>query len=205
MTNIAGWVRVVAVAAIVVALAASATSYQSAVSVQPLGGGTFLITADGNGFTGSSTIEHYKYRRAAELCPGGFDVIDANQSTRTNLATFDGGKTYNTVNKPSGSLAIRCRAPAVAAPPRPAEPKGFWCTVDSDLGFGSCFRAQTECENFRLAIAKNCPEGGKCESSACATSKTAFCAPSGCSTTPNACIAFEKHAGRDGAACAVGE
>lgn len=182
-----------------VALMGCATSYESATAHQPLGGGAFLITADGNGWTGSSDIEHYKYRRAAELCPGGFDVIDANQSMRTNVATFDGGKSYNTINKPSGSLAIRCKAAPIQAAPR-----GFMCTT-GEMDIGTCFRRQIECERFRLEFAKRCPEGNTCETSACAPATAAFCAPSGCTTTPKACLAFEKSMGRDGSACAVTE
>lgn len=207
MLRFSDWCRVGVVVAAVVALAGSATSYGRATSVQTLGDGAFLITADGNGFTGSSTIEHYKYQRAAELCPGGFDVLDASSAVQTNLTTFDGGKTYNTVNKPSGSLAIRCRAmrPAPVQTPRPApKPEGFMCTTD-DKNIGACFRTVNECERFRLEFAKGCSEGTTCETTSCAPRSTAFCAPSGCTVTPTGCVAIEKHMARDGSACVVTE
>jgi hypothetical protein len=107
--------------AVLVLVAACATPYQrkgfrGGYSDQQIGPGRYLISVDGNGFTSRSTIVEYQYRRASELCPMGFDVLDADRSTSSSLATFDGGKTYNTVNKPSGSLAVRCRATPVAAP-----------------------------------------------------------------------------------------
>lgn len=191
---------------IVVAMTGCATSYQGATAHQTLGGGAFLITADGNGFTGSSTIEHYKYRRAAELCPGGFDVIDASNSTRTNLATFDGGKTYNTVNKPSGSLAIVCKGMEPMPPPSPPTKVTFWCSTNVDLAMGSCFPSLARCSAFRSTMLQGCPEGSTCQTTECAVRSAAFCAPTvGCFETQDACFKLEQYGGRDGAACKVVE
>jgi hypothetical protein len=127
-------------------MAGCATSYQSATSHQAIGGGAYLITASGNGWTGSSTVEQYKYRRATELCPGGFDVIDANQSMRTSVTTFDSGKTYQTINRPSGSLAIRCKQ----APAANAGAGGFWCSTRAELGI--CYVQPGDCEVRRREL-----------------------------------------------------
>lgn len=193
-------------AALCLVLTGCATSYQSATAHQVLGPGAYLITADGNGWTGSSTIEHYKYRRATELCPSGFDVIDANQSMRTHVGTFDGGKTYQTINKPSGSLAIRCRVAvrAPAMPPRAPTPTSFWCSTNIDVDIGNCFDSLAMCSGFRSAMLKDCPPGGTCQTTECEAKTTAFCAPqTGCYSTQTACFRVEQHAKRDGSACAV--
>jgi hypothetical protein len=182
-------------------MAGCATSYQSATSHQAIGGGAYLITASGNGWTGSSTVEQYKYRRATELCPGGFDVIDANQSMRTSVTTFDSGKTYQTINRPSGSLAIRCKQ----APAANAGAGGFWCSTRAELGI--CYVQPGDCEvRRREATANYCGEksADECEPFApCTFSAVAICAPSGCYTSPAACADRERTAGRDGRACVV--
>lgn len=189
---------------ILAAMTGCATSYERATSVQLIGGGAFLITADGNGWTGSSTIEQYKYRRATEVCPNGFDVIDANASMRTSLATFDGGQTYNTINKPSGSLAIVCKQQRVARAQPRTPTGGFWCSTNRELSIGSCFPSLERCSAFRSALLKECPEGAACESTECATRNLAFCAPtSGCYETQDACFKLERYGGRDGSACQV--
>lgn len=107
--------RALALFAAVIALASSATPYQQmgfrgGVTQTPLGQGAWLITAKGNGFTDRSTIVQYTYRRAAELCPDGFDVIDADRSTSTSVVTFDRGRTYQDVEKSEAVLAVRCHA-----------------------------------------------------------------------------------------------
>lgn len=119
----------------------------------------YVVTADGNGFTSRSTISEYMYRRAAELCPGGFDLVDSDTSTRSSLATFDGGKTYTTINKPSGALAIQCRAPErpeVAPKPTVRHPerrvvrgqRPIYCTMSAaDRDVGMCSLVEALCES----------------------------------------------------------
>jgi hypothetical protein len=131
---------------ILVVLTSCATSYESATSSRPIGPNAFLITADGNGFTSRSEIVEYQYRRAAALCPDGFDVIDADRSTRSSLATFDGGQTYTTINKPSGAMAVRCKS---EAPPVRRQAGKWWCSTHPDTRVGLCERDIEHCKEFR--------------------------------------------------------
>ena len=105
--------------ALLVTIAGCATSYENAVRTRTIGPGTYLISADGNGYTSRTDIIEYTYRRAAELCQYGFDVVGADASSvhRTNPISFDGGETYvrQEYDLPSGSLAVRCRP----GPPAP--------------------------------------------------------------------------------------
>jgi hypothetical protein len=73
--------RLVLVLVLMLALVGCATSYESATRHESIGPRAYLVTGDGNGFTSRSEITAYTYRRANELCPMGFDVIDADRST----------------------------------------------------------------------------------------------------------------------------
>jgi len=89
---------------LVVFLVACATPYQSmglrgGYDQTDLGGGRWMIRAEGNGLTRRSTVIEYTYRRARELGPAGFDVDDSDRST-THGQDFD---------KSSAVLVVHCR------------------------------------------------------------------------------------------------
>ncbi len=75
------------------------------------GPGQYVVRAKVNGFTSQGTAMAYAYQRSAELCPGGFDVIDGAQSMNTTYVarTFANGGTVTTVSKPEVTLVVRCR------------------------------------------------------------------------------------------------
>lgn len=97
--------------------AASATPYQDkgfrgGVSHRAISPGTWSITAAGNGFTSRSTLVEYTHRRAGELCPGGYDVLDKDSNTETVRC----GNTD--CNKSDTALIVRCRSGSSSAPVR---------------------------------------------------------------------------------------
>lgn len=107
--------------------AACATPYQASgfrggYEDRDLGGGRWMISVEVNSYTSRSTAAEYTYRRAGELCPYGFDLIDADRSSRNFYASFDGGKTVQNMPKSSAMLIVQCRSPVLA--PRPVYVSG---------------------------------------------------------------------------------
>lgn len=86
-------IRAIGVLGALLLCAASATPYQDkgfrgGVSQRSLGGRSWSITAEGNGYTKRSTLVECCYRRAGELCPGGFQVVDKDANTQ-QYGNFD--------------------------------------------------------------------------------------------------------------------
>lgn len=74
---------------------------------QALGGGRYSIDVRVNGYTSAGTALQYAYRRAGELCPGGYDVVNALADKSTSyIAT---GNMVQPVNKPEIALIVQCR------------------------------------------------------------------------------------------------
>ncbi len=112
-------IRIVSVAAALVLCAASATPYQESgfrggVSHRALGPHSYSITAEGNGFTKRSTIVEYTHRRASELCPNGYDVMDKDSNTQTYAC----GK--NDCDKSDAALIVQCRGGSQSRPQKPS-------------------------------------------------------------------------------------
>jgi hypothetical protein len=170
-------------------LVACATPYQSrgfrgGYDEKQLGPDRYMITVKVNSYTSRSTAVEYSYRRAAELCPGGFDPIDADrESLDFYIRNSDG--TYYNAPKASAMLVVQCRrvvaatsrpssndvdtgdaeptnvperpsrTTAPAMPPNPSTEKGFWCTSRGD--FGACFKKPGACELYRREVTgKHC-------------------------------------------------
>jgi hypothetical protein len=98
--------RLVMVLAIV---SGCATPYQSkgfrgGYTSRPLGPSRWIIEVKVNSYTSRSTAIEYSYRRAAELCPGGFDPIDADRSTR------DYDMNGTNMPKTTAVLVVECRS-----------------------------------------------------------------------------------------------
>lgn len=173
----------------VVALAGCATPYQpkgfsGGYSEQNLGNGRWAVAFDGNSYTSEGTVMTYSHRRASELCPGGYDLVDANRET--GYLTMGS----NTYAKPGSTIVVQCRG---------AAPQGHWCTAKPD-GDGVCAPKPGLCEMFRAKM--NAASGAQ-EFAGCFPLKVAICAPSGCFTTPATCAEYERRVNRDGSACAV--
>lgn len=181
----------------VAVLAGCATPYQprglsGGYSEQSLGHGRWAIEFGGNSYTSQSTVTAYSHRRASELCPGGYDVVDANRDTSFHSASFDGGKTTNVYAKPGAALVVQCKGAAYT-------PQGHWCTSKPN-GDGVCAPQPGLCEVFR---GKMNEAVGAAEFGGCVPLKVAICASSGCFTTPAMCAEFERARKRDGSACVL--
>lgn len=116
-------IRIVGVVAALVVCAASATPYQEkgfrgGVAHRQLGPNSYSITAEGNGFTNRSTIVEYTHRRASELCPGGYDVMDKDANTETmRCGDYD-------CNKSDSALIVQCRTDRNGNAPPPTTGPG---------------------------------------------------------------------------------
>ena len=62
-----------------------------------LGGGVTSVHVRVNGYSTDGAALEYAYRRAAEVCPGGYDVV-SQEAARDNS------------NKPEVTLLVRCRS-----------------------------------------------------------------------------------------------
>ena len=117
----------------------------------------YSIDVSVNGFTGRGTALEYLHRRAYELCPTGFEIVDRESGSDVSfIRTSD--STVQQVNKPNVSAIIRCTlppspAPAVAPPPPPAA-KGWACSLLQVGEGGACFPDMATCNEVRLAVAK---------------------------------------------------
>lgn len=107
-----GVVRIGIVIAALVAALASATPYQEkgfrgGFETTDLGGGRYMISVEVNGYTNRNTAIEYTYRRAAEVCPAGYDVVDNDRAGRY---------------KATAMLVVQCRT--AAAPQSTNGPPG---------------------------------------------------------------------------------
>lgn len=87
-----------------VALLASSTPYQAkgfrgGVSERYLGPGRWFVSVEVNAYTSRSTAMEYFHRRAYELCPAGYDMVDRDANTRYT----------NSGDKPEVSGVVECR------------------------------------------------------------------------------------------------
>ncbi len=94
-------------------LCACSTPYQSGglrggVTARLVDVSTYVISARVNGYTSRSTAIEYTYRKAAEVCPTGYDVVDSESDASTSYYRI--GNNVNEVKKPEQTLVIRCHA-----------------------------------------------------------------------------------------------
>lgn len=94
---------------------------------QQLPTGEWLVSVSGNGFTSMPTIYSYMHRRAAEICPGGYDLLDGTGESRTStLVGYQNGSLWgSSTTKPELVARIRCHGEAASASvlrPPPAQP-----------------------------------------------------------------------------------
>jgi hypothetical protein len=144
---------------VVVALAGCQTPYQTTmgftggVVATPVGNGTYVIRSAVNGYTSQGTAYAHAYRRAGEICPGGYQLADsANSSTSSYWRTTYG---VQQVNKPEVTLVIQCSqqprpAAATHAPTQPPSSTiRWWCVAHTGGRLGDCYRGREWCEHRR--------------------------------------------------------
>lgn len=192
--------------AIVLALTACATPYQrmglsGGYDDKRLGNGDYVVTVKVNGFTDRATALEYLHRRAGELCPDGYKLVD-----RTDGDNGD----FRTGSKPELDAVVRCKDTAREAAVEArrheeanrehrkeaaiAVPRGFFCT--SAAAVNLCVRDKAECARARESMLGAVPD-----LAACAIVESAWCTGDRCATTADGCEAIRARlAGTDGAA-----
>src|SRR3569832_882870 len=97
-----------------------------------IGNNRYLVTVKVNGFTDRATALEYLDRRAAELCPTGYDIVDRAAGDNGGVVVTRSFISEN--HKPEEDAVIQCRvtrpaistsdiAPPVRPPPQPSIPK----------------------------------------------------------------------------------
>ena len=203
----------VALALCIAAAAACGTPYQpkgflGGYSNNDLGGGRHTIDVEVNGYTSAGTALDYAYRRAGELCPDGYDVVDGSKTDRAYVYATKNFVASGT--KPEVAIVVQCKSPAeptataepvaeramrVSATPA-SEPRNvvtgtrpIYCTsLVDDPSIGLCSLHLANCERMRADLIAKGNDNGPCEQragAACFNVENAidgqhstFCAPS---------------------------
>lgn len=129
--------------------------------------GGYVVHVSVNAFTSQGDAIAYAYRRAGELCRGGFEVENsATDSTSSYIVNKYSVQQYN---KPEVTIVIRCAERAVQT----VEPvtARWWCTVETEPErISYCEREREWCAKFMSGmIIKNNAFGS------CHPQPVAFC------------------------------
>lgn len=129
---------------------------------QQIGPNEYEITVKVNGFTDRGTALEYLHRRADELCPAGYDIMDR--------AAGDNGSILHDTHKAEEDAVVRCRSEKPAKTARPPSedeetgernvvsgPRPLFCMTEP-TGNGACFFDNDLCEQL---LAKY-PNGTPC-------------------------------------------
>jgi hypothetical protein len=84
-----------------------------------LGAGRYSVDVQVNSFTSQGTALEYAHRRAGDLCPAGYDVIDGSKSQSDFY--IRSGNTLQNAPKANVALIVECRRAVVAASGRSAD------------------------------------------------------------------------------------
>ncbi|HET9626480.1 MAG TPA: hypothetical protein VFP84_34195 [Kofleriaceae bacterium] len=129
------------------------TGFRGGYSDQELSPGVYSIDVRANAFTSRGTVLAYMYRRADELCPGGYSVVDGTSGSNQSLVYV--GDRPQILNKPEGGIVVRCNSPqaAAAAPPARVDRaivegrQPVSCLISNDdPAVGMCFFDAGQCE-----------------------------------------------------------
>lgn len=108
--------------AVVLVSIGCATSYQrkgfsGGYSDTQLGPGRYSVDVQVNSYTSQGTALEYAHRRAGELCPAGYDVVDESKAQSDFYIRT--GNTLQNAPKANVALIVECRRPAaiVSGPP----------------------------------------------------------------------------------------
>jgi len=114
---------------VVMCAAGCATPYQrmslmGGYDDEQVGLNEYVIRFQGNGYTSMGLSYQYAMRRAAELCPGGYDVLDGMGSSSQSTFVYANRRTFaaHSVSKPEVMTHVRCRPYDVRNPPPMATP-----------------------------------------------------------------------------------
>jgi hypothetical protein len=147
--------------------------YRGGYSDEQLGNGDYLVKVKVNGFTSSGTAFEYLHRRAGELCPSGYDIIDRSSGDNGGLLVTQ--NYVSSVHKPEVDAVVRCkRAVAVIEPVRgPTETPpqqvtsgrehAWLCTVSAADGLATaCMSDADACDRIRAERLEGTPDLSAC-------------------------------------------
>lgn len=86
----------------------SATPYQDATTAKEMGPNRWIISVRGNGKVRSDTILEYTHRKAQELCPDGYDILDQSGGRETVGHQKIGDQTYDR-HRANAATMIECK------------------------------------------------------------------------------------------------
>jgi len=209
--------RAVVVGAVVVV--ACATPYQQmgvlgGYEDRSIGGRRHIVTVKVNASTDRGTALEYLHRRAQELCPNGYEIVDRTSGNNGNV--FDG------TSKPELNAVVECSAEeweksAIPSRPRRAardeseddaeEPRApaahFFCSMSpTDSSIGQCSLSREKCIAAQGRIVERGADAGPCTEGAAAScftfertdsKRAARCAP-----TRGSCERLRVEKGSDG-------
>lgn len=174
--------------------------------------GDYIVTVKVNGYTDRATALEYMHRRAGELCPGGYDLIDRTDGDNGGVVVSRGH--VSQTRKPEVDGVVRCKDSAQDAAreakayerahraelaqsrqqnvPAPAvEPRGFFCSSSpTNAAVGFCVRNKTDCERARDVTIGSLPD-----LAACALVEAAWCTEDLCFPSEEACDARRERTG----------
>lgn len=148
--------RAMVVWCVVIAALGCSTPYQRSgfrggYSDSRLGPGRYAVEVNVNSFTSSGTALRYLHRRATELCPTGYDVVDSARGSSDHYVRT--GNTIQNLPKAEVSAIVQCKAPRPPAPPaNPLAGQAWWCYEGSGGLTSGCRRSQAECEGDRAGL-----------------------------------------------------
>ncbi|MBX3159539.1 MAG: hypothetical protein KF773_26445 [Deltaproteobacteria bacterium] len=172
--------------------------------------GDYLVTVKVNGFTDRATAMEYLHRRAGEICPQGYDLIDRSSGDNGGITVT---RSYiSETKKPEENAVVRCkdsdheevqrlaaeeraaRRRAASEPrPRPDPPprRGFYCSASVFGPTSLCTRDPSACEQARALVAQHVDD-----LQPCSAVEVAHCFDSGngnregrCAATAESCAA----------------
>jgi len=174
---------------ILAALASCATPYQrmgfmGGYSDRKIGPMTHSIDVQVNGYTSAGTALEYAYRRAGELCPDGYVVLNA-LADKSSTAIVN-GNTVNEIDKPEVALIVQCKEQEIvkSVAPRRDIVRGsnaLYCTSVADIE--TCYVTNEGCDQLATSTpgAKPCREqtSGACfqETVIVSDARVPVCAP----------------------------
>lgn len=139
---------------LVTVAAACATPYQrqgfsGGYTDNQIGPNTWSVTVNVNSYTSRGTALEYAHRRAGELCPEGYDIVDGTSGQSDFYVRT--GNTVQNLPKAEVGLIVRCKTtPSRPAPPAPRVvvmgERPIFCTLQaSNPGVGLCFLESDVC------------------------------------------------------------
>jgi len=117
-----------------------------------IGPNTWSITVNVNSYTSKGTALEYAHRRAGELCPEGYEMIDGTSGQSDFYVRT--GNTVQNLPKAEVGLIVQCKAAPSPPSPVPSPPprvvvtgeRPMFCTVKaSNPGVGMCFLQAEVC------------------------------------------------------------